>query len=202
MLITARIWICLNTAFVLRVKGMMFVTLLGPYFAGFGADTALLQRAQAVFTDCLSVINAQRNANGVLSVSLLLSAALVPGMSHSLVTQFRGRGGESLLVAKKSNSNQCKWELGAASCNPGQYVRLLQSSRNRAVNQSSGLASPQWKLGFLHWRWSSSLQRLQRLFLMWSTCLCHKLTYISMPKQCSNLSPCIAPQMAYLTLNT
>lgn len=115
---------------------------------------------------------------------------------------FVGGGGESLLVAKKSNSNQCKWELGAASCNPGQYVRLLQSSRNRAVNQSSGLASPQWKLGFLHWRWSSSLQRLQRLFLMWSTCLCHKLTYISMPKQCSNLSPCIAPQMAYLTLNT
>lgn len=88
-------------------------------------------------------------------------------LTHRLPS-FVGAGGESLLVAKKSNSNQFKWELGAASCNPGQYVRLLQSSRNRAVNQSRGLASPQWKLGFLHWRWSSSLQRLQRLFLMWS----------------------------------
>lgn len=101
MLITARVWICLNTAFVLRAKGMMFVTVLGPYFAGFGADTGLLQRAHTVFTDCLSVINVQRNANGVLSVSPLLSAALVPGMSHSLLTQFRGRGGREFVSCQE-----------------------------------------------------------------------------------------------------
>jgi len=42
MLITARIWVYLNIIFVVRVKGMMFVTMLGPYFAGFEADLGLL----------------------------------------------------------------------------------------------------------------------------------------------------------------
>lgn len=37
MLITTRIWICLNVKFVLRVKRVMFITVFGPYFAGFGA---------------------------------------------------------------------------------------------------------------------------------------------------------------------
>lgn len=70
MLVTARIWICLTITLVLRVEGMMFVTVLRPYFAGFGADTRtdLLRRAHLVPADCLSVTNVQRNANAVLSV--------------------------------------------------------------------------------------------------------------------------------------
>jgi len=63
------------------------------------------------------------------------------GVSLSYPVSWEGE--ERLSVAKKRNSNQFKQELGAASCNPGQCVRLLQSSRNRAVNQSSGLVSPQ-----------------------------------------------------------
>lgn len=140
VLITTRIWICPNGAFVLRVKGMMFVTTLGPHLVGFGAEmrTDLLQRACAVFTDSLSVINVQRNANVALSVRFSLSATpvLYLGSLTQCLPRF-GEGEEKLLVLKKRNSNQFKWELGAASRNSGQYVRLLQSSRNRAVNQAT-----------------------------------------------------------------
>lgn len=60
-----------------------------------------------------------------------------------VLVQFCGKGEKRLLVAKKRDPDQFQGARGAAGCNFGQYVRLLQSSIERAVDQSMGLASPQ-----------------------------------------------------------
>lgn len=60
-----------------------------------------------------------------------------------VLVQFCGKGEKRLSVAKKRDPNNFQEVLGTAGCSFEQYMRLLLSSINRAVNQSMKLASPQ-----------------------------------------------------------
>lgn len=60
-----------------------------------------------------------------------------------VLVQFCGKGEKGLSVVKKRDPNNFQKVLGTVACSFEQYVRLLLSSINRAVNQSMELASPQ-----------------------------------------------------------
>lgn len=148
----------------------MFVTMLTLYFAVFGADVSG-HRPALKSTRCLHWLLkcnkcTKKSKHGAFRVTpIICNSCIVPGKSRLVLVQFCGKGEKRLLVAKKRDPNQFQGARGAAGCNFRQYVRLLQSSIERAMDQSMGLASPQWKLVSLHWRCSSLLQMLHRLFL-------------------------------------
>lgn len=179
---------------------MKFVTMLEPNFAGFGAEVRghrFYSKERTLSSSRFKCNKCTKNCKcGVLCVILIPCNSYLGSLSGYLISwEEEGR----LLVAKKRDSNQFE-NLELPAVTPGSmwsYCRAAEIT----VNQSSGLEAHSRNLDFSTGGELLHSNGYKGFFLMWSTCLCHEPAYISMPKQYSNLSPCIASQMRYLTLN-